>query len=103
MREDRQELRRLQELKDFLLTRRKRLAPEQICLPPGEKRRTPGLRRAEVAQVAGIRVEWHTWLEQGRPITVSIQVLESLAQALRLDAHNHEKSCFSALQQRSPE
>ncbi len=103
MREDRPELRRLQELKDFLLTRRKRLAPEQIGLPPGEKRRTPGLRRAEVAQVAGISVDWYTWLEQGRPITVSIQVLESLAQALRLDANEREYLFFLALQQPPPE
>jgi transcriptional regulator with XRE-family HTH domain len=103
MREDQQELRRLQELKDFLLTRRKRLAPEQIGLSPGEKRRTPGLRRAEVAQLAGISVDWYTWLEQGRPITVSIQVLESLAQALRLDANEREYLFFLALQQPPPE
>ena len=61
MREDQPELRRLQELKDFLVTRRKRLAPEQIGLPPGEKRRTPGLRRAEVAQLAGMGSEYQRY------------------------------------------
>src|SRR5207302_1648694 len=72
-----QEDQRLHELGDFLRTRRARLAPEDVGLPPGSRRRAPGLRRAEVAHLAGVSVDWYTWLEQGRPITVSTQVLES--------------------------
>jgi hypothetical protein len=98
-----QEQRRLQELGDFLLTRRNRLAPEQIGLPSGGRRRTPGLRRAEVAPLAGVSVDWNTWLEQGRPITVSTPVLESLAQTLHLDANEREHLFFLAHQQPPPE
>ena len=54
-------------------------------LPPGLRRRTPGLRREEVAQLAGVGVTWYTWLEQGRPIKASAQVLGAVAQTLRLD------------------
>ena len=54
-------------------------------LPPGLRRRTPGLRREEVAQLAGVGVTWYTWLEQGRPINASAQVLGAVAQTLRLD------------------
>jgi transcriptional regulator with XRE-family HTH domain len=93
----------LQELGDFLRTRRGRIAPEQVGLPRGEKRRTPGLRRAEVAQLAGVSVDWYTWLEQGRPISVSIQVLESLVQALQPDANEREHLFFLAHQQPPPE
>ncbi len=94
---------RLQELGDFLRTRRARLAPEQVGLPRGSRRRAPGLRRAEVAQLAGVSVDWYTWLEQGRPITVSIQVLESLVQALHLDTNEREHLFFLAHQQPPPE
>src|ERR1043165_9770784 len=78
---------RLQELGDFLRTRRARLAPEDVGLPRGGRRRASGLRRAEVSQLAGISVDWYTWLEQRRPITVSTQVLERLVQVLCLDAN----------------
>lgn len=98
-----QKQRRLQELGDFLLTRRNRLAPEQIGLPSGGRRRTPGLRRAEVAQRAGVSVDWYTWLEQGRPITVSTQVLERLAQTLHLDTNEREHLFFLAHQPPPPE
>ncbi|QBD83460.1 XRE family transcriptional regulator [Ktedonosporobacter rubrisoli] len=81
-----QEKQRYQELGDFLRTRRARISPEQVGLPRGIRRRTPGLRREEVAQLAGVSVDWYTWLEQGREITVSTQVLESLARALHLAA-----------------
>lgn len=94
---------RVQELGDFLRTRRSRIAPERVGLPRGARRRTPGLRRAEVAQLAGVSVDWYTWLEQGRPISVSIQVLESLVQALQLDANEREHLFFLALQQSPPE
>ena len=98
-----QESQRLQELADFLRTRRARLAPQDVGLPPGSRRRAPGLRRAEVAQLASVSVDWYTWLEQGRPITVSIQVLESLVQALRLNASEREHLFFLAHQQPPPE
>src|SRR5688500_15104930 len=65
---------RLQELGDFLRTRRARLAPEDVGLPRGSRRKTPGLRRAEVAQLVGMSVDWYTWLEQGRSIRPSTQV-----------------------------
>jgi transcriptional regulator with XRE-family HTH domain len=98
-----QEQLRVQELANFLRTRRGRIAPERVGLPRGERRRTPGLRRAEVAQLAGVSVDWYTWLEQGRPISVSIQVLESLVQALQMDANEREHLFFLAHQQPPPE
>lgn len=82
---------RNKELGDFLKTRRAKITPSQVGLPEGNRRRTPGLRREEVASIAGIGITWYTWLEQGRPIQVSEQVLESLARALKLDSEetNH--------------
>lgn len=77
---------RRRELADFVRSRRERLTPEQVGLPPGRRRRTPGLRREEVAQLANVGVSWYTWLEQARDITVSAQVLDAIAGALRLDA-----------------
>ncbi len=101
--EHEQEDHRLQELGDFLRTRRARLAPEGVGLPRGSRRRAPGLRRAEVAQLAGVSVDWYTWLEQGRPISVSTQVLESLVQALHLNVNEREHLFFLAHQQPPPE
>jgi transcriptional regulator with XRE-family HTH domain len=75
---------RRQALADFLRTRRARLTPADVGLPPGLRRRTPGLRREEVAQLAHIGTSWYVWLEQGRDVHPSPEVLESLAQALRL-------------------
>ena len=75
---------RCQELSDFLKTRRFKITPEQAGLPPTGRRRTSGLRREEVAALAGIGVTWYTWLEQGRPIQVSQSVVESLARTLQL-------------------
>jgi len=79
------------ELGTFLRSRRERLTPEDVGLPSSLRRRTPGLRREEVAQLAGVGVTWYTWLEQGRPINASTQVLDSIARTLRLDRdeHNH--------------
>jgi hypothetical protein len=74
-----------QRLAEFLRSRRERLRPADFGLPGGGRRRTPGLRREEVALLAGIGVTWYTWLEQARPIAVSDQVLDSLAHTLRLD------------------
>jgi hypothetical protein len=92
---------RLHELGDFLRTRRARLTPEAVGLPRGGRRKTPGLRRAEVAQLVGISVDWYTWLEQGRPIVASTQVLERLVQVLRLDA-NERSHLFLLAQQQPP-
>lgn len=74
------------ELTEFLKSRRERLAPEDVGLPVGRRRRTPGLRREEVAALAGVGVTWYTWLEQGREIGVSADFLDNLARALKLDA-----------------
>lgn len=79
------EQQRYKELGDFLKTRRAKILPSQVGLLSGKRRRTPGLRREEVAQLAGISLTWYTWLEQGRPIQVSIPVVESLARVLQLD------------------
>lgn len=79
-------VRRREELAAFLRSRRARIRPEDVGLPPGPRRRTPGLRREEVAQLAGVGVTWYTWLEQGRPINASVQVLDAIARTLRLDS-----------------
>ncbi len=79
-------LQRRQELADFLRTRRARLTPAEVGLPTGFRRNTPGLRRNEVASLAGVSEPWYTWLEQGRDIHPSVQVLESIGRALRLNA-----------------
>ena len=76
---------RRDELAAFLRSRRARITPADVGLPAGSRRRTPGLRREEVAQLAGVGVTWYTWLEQGRQIHVSVQVLEAIARTLRLD------------------
>jgi transcriptional regulator with XRE-family HTH domain len=76
---------RRQELSDFLRNRRGRIAPIDVGLPATNRRRTPGLRREEVAQLAGVSATWYTWLEQKRPIGVSCGVLDNLARVLRLD------------------
>ena len=74
------------ELAAFLRARRERIQPEDVGLPPGTRRRTAGLRREELAQLAGVGVTWYTWLEQGRKINASVQVLDAIATTLRLDA-----------------
>ena len=96
------ELDRHHELAEFLRSRRARLVPEQVGLPRGTRRRTPGLRRAEVALLSGISLEWYTWLEQGRDINVSEQLVESLANALRLDEHERAHLFLLALRQPPP-
>jgi transcriptional regulator with XRE-family HTH domain len=77
---------RRHELAAFLRSRRERITPEQVGLPRGARRRTPGLRREEVAQLSAVGVTWYTWLEQARDIQVSVQVLDALARTLMLDA-----------------
>ncbi|MFI6588119.1 helix-turn-helix transcriptional regulator [Embleya sp. NPDC050493] len=78
------------ELGAFLRSRRERITPDQVGIPVGRRRRTPGLRREEVAQLSGVGVTWYTWLEQGRPINVSAQVIAGIARTLRLDAVESE-------------
>ncbi|WP_181442134.1 helix-turn-helix transcriptional regulator [Streptomyces tateyamensis] len=72
-------------LANFLRSRRARLSPQDVGLPAGGRRRTPGLRREELAVLAGVGVTWYTWLEQGREINPSPEVLAALAGTLRLD------------------
>jgi MmyB-like transcription regulator ligand binding domain/Helix-turn-helix domain len=81
---------RRRELAGFLRSRRERIAPEQVGLPPATRRRTPGLRREEVAILAGVGVTWYTWLEQGRDINASPQVLDAVSRTLLLDPHERE-------------
>lgn len=71
-------------LRDFLRSRRAKLTPADVGLPAGGRRRTPGLRREEVAMLAGVGVSWYTWLEQGRDISVSVDVLDAISATLRL-------------------
>ncbi|MCW1249433.1 helix-turn-helix transcriptional regulator [Acaricomes phytoseiuli] len=78
-----------QELGRFLRDRRGRIDPLEAGLPASGRRRTPGLRREEVAQLAGVGVTWYTWLEQGRKINASEQVLNAISVALRLDPDEH--------------
>jgi transcriptional regulator with XRE-family HTH domain len=79
------------ELADFLRKRRAALQPEEVGLPSsGGRRRTPGLRREEVALVAGVGTTWYTWLEQGRDVRASVDVLEAIARALRLSDAERE-------------
>jgi len=68
----------------FLRTHRERLAPQAAGLPAGGRRRTPGLRREEAAQLAGVSATWLTWLEQGREASASPEALARLAAALQL-------------------
>jgi hypothetical protein len=82
--EARNEEHRRAELADFLRSRRAVLRPEDVGLPAGGRRRTPGLRREEVAALAGVGTTWYTWLEQGRDVRASLDVLEAISRALRL-------------------
>ncbi|MEU1194825.1 helix-turn-helix transcriptional regulator [Streptomyces sp. NPDC005813] len=85
MTEDALRSHRRRELRDFLMSRRAKVSPAQAGLPDGgARRRTPGLRREEVAVLAGVGASWYQWLEQGRDISVSPQVLDSVARVLLL-------------------
>jgi len=72
------------ELGEFVRAQRERLTPTALGLPAAARRRTPGLRREEVAQLCGLSVTWYTWLEQGRDMSLSPAALDRLAKALRL-------------------
>lgn len=77
------------ELGDFLRSRRERLTPRDVGLPVTARRRTPGLRREEVAALAGIGIDWYVRLEQGRCVSPSTTTVDALARALRLSAVEH--------------
>src|SRR4051812_7092645 len=88
------------ELGRFLRARRLALQPGAVGIKPHSgRRRTPGLRREEVAERAAISVSWYTWLEQGRDIHVSDAVLDSIAECLQLDAT--QRGYLQALAQRN--
>jgi transcriptional regulator with XRE-family HTH domain len=89
------------ELSEFLRSRRERLTPADVGLPAGSRRRTPGLRREEVAALAGVGLAWYTWLEQGREISVSTGFLDNLSRVLKLDAAER-RHLFLLAQQRLP-
>ena len=78
-------LQRRRELGDFVRAQRERVSPASVGLVAARRRRTPGLRREEVAELAGLSTTWYTWIEQGRDVSVSPIALARLAQALRLD------------------
>lgn len=92
---------RRSELGAFLRSRRERIRPEQVGIQGAGRRRTPGLRREEVSQLAGVGLTWYTWLEQGRSINASPQVLDAVARVLRLDEierdHAHQLAGNSRL------
>jgi transcriptional regulator with XRE-family HTH domain len=87
-------------LSAFLKSCRGRLVPREVGLPEGDRRRTPGLRREDVAVLAGVSVTWYTWLEQGRHIKVSTSVLERISTALQLSPD--EREYLFALAQHRP-
>jgi transcriptional regulator with XRE-family HTH domain len=78
------------QLIEFLKGCRARLTPGQVGLPDTNRRRTPGLRREDVAALAGVSVTWYTWLEQGRDIQVSADVLERISSTLRMSSDERE-------------
>ena len=80
---------RRSEFGDFLRSRREKLSPKAVGLPSGRRRRTAGLRREEVAELAGIGVDWYIRLEQGRTVSPSITTIDALARALRLGKAEH--------------
>ena len=93
------------EIGEFLRNRREALLPAQVGLVPTRRRRTPGLRREEVAELAGISVALYSWLEQGRDVAFSRRTIEAIAKALQLTAaerthllylafeHHHGEPC----------
>lgn len=89
------------ELSEFLRSRRERIRPEEIGLQASGRRRTPGLRREEVAAMAGVGITWYTWLEQGRDIGVSAEFLDDLCKVLKLDAAER-RHLYMLTQKRPP-
>ncbi|QKD03094.1 helix-turn-helix transcriptional regulator [Mesorhizobium loti] len=93
---------RRRELGAFLRSRRERLTPSATGIATGLRRRTPGLRREEVAMIAGVGTTWYTWLEQGRDVRPSVEVLTALCGALRLDAAE-KRHLFTLAGRQQPE
>ncbi|MBN1239707.1 MAG: helix-turn-helix domain-containing protein [Gammaproteobacteria bacterium] len=91
---------RKKQLSEFLKSCRARVAPSDVGLPDADRRRTPGLRREDVAALAGVSVTWYTWLEQGRDIQVSAGVLERICSTLQLS--QDEREYLFALVQHRP-
>ena len=87
------------QMSEFLKSCRARLAPAAVGLPSSGRRRTPGLRREDVAALAGLSATWYTWLEQGRDVRASDRVLESLSRTLRLSSEERDY-LFSLAQNR---
>jgi transcriptional regulator with XRE-family HTH domain len=83
-------LARREQLKGFLKGCRARLEPSQVGLTSAARRRSPGLRREDVAALAGVSIRWYTWLEQGRDINVSAEVLGRISVSLRLSAEERD-------------
>jgi transcriptional regulator with XRE-family HTH domain len=88
-------------LGEFIRTHREQLTPADVGLPPGPRRRTPGLRREEVAQLCGVSPTWYTWIEQGRPVSASADALARIAVALRL-SRAERAYLFELASQRDP-
>ncbi|SAL72228.1 XRE family transcriptional regulator [Caballeronia choica] len=88
-------------LGDFIRAHRERLSPLAVGLPPGPRRRTPGLRREEVAQLCGVSPTWYTWIEQGRPVSASADALARIAVALQL-SRAERAYLFELAAQRDP-
>ncbi len=91
------------EFGDFLRSRRAKLNPKSVGLPDGRRRRAPGLRREEVAELAGIGVDWYIRLEQGRAVSPSVTTIDALARALRLSKveHAHLRALASGANRRA--
>jgi transcriptional regulator with XRE-family HTH domain len=92
---------RRQELAEFLQAMRQRGSPEAFGFPSGSRRRTQGLRREEVAQLAGISATWYTWIEQAREVNVSAEALDRLATALKL-SKSERNYLFDMADRRDP-
>jgi transcriptional regulator with XRE-family HTH domain len=90
------EVQRRRELGEFLRAKRATLKPADFGLPTFSRRRAPGLRREEVAQISGIGLTWYTWLEQGRDIHVSTDLLQRLSRVLQLSPHDAAYLLFLA-------
>ena len=92
-------MQRREELSRFLKSMRARISPSDVGLPEGDRRRTRGLRREEIASLAGMSVTWYTWFEQGRDVQLSAPMLERLSATLKLNPEERE-FLFSLAQHR---
>jgi transcriptional regulator with XRE-family HTH domain len=79
---------RREKLRAFLMYQRSRFSPEEVGLPEVRRRRVPGLRRQEVAELVGVSEDWYRWFESGRPVSVSTRLLAHLSDVLRLNAYD---------------